>query len=183
MPFATRTTTLAVLFLAGTAAAADEPKKEKPAAFTVQNKAKDLRVVSDRDEPILDFFRRNRILVGVVLPEGLKKVLEAREPLTKFFVSYASQNDDPAKASTFGATLEIAPPTEAVAKLLNEHKPDGKKKLSMTLILRRDEKKSGLYHVVGCTERTSVGFFDNATKNATDGFSQKDLRYRDEPKK
>jgi hypothetical protein len=40
-----------------------------------------------------------------------------------------------------------------------------------------------LYHVVGCTERTPVGFFDDGKKNATDGFSQKDLRYQGEEKK
>jgi hypothetical protein len=66
--------------------------------------------------------------------------------------------------------------------LLAEHKPDGKKALNLTLILCRDDKKAGLYHVVGCTSRTPVGFFDNDKKNDTDGFSQKDLRYRAEPK-
>jgi hypothetical protein len=172
--------TTLVIFLLAAAVAADEPK-EKPAEFTLVNKAKDIRVLSDRDEPILDYFRRNHILVGVVLPEGLTKVIEAREPLSRF-LSYASQNDDPAKASTFGATVEIAPPSASVARLLKEHKPDSKKRLDLTLILRRDEKKAGLYHVVGCTQRSSVGFFDNDKKDATDGFSQKDLTYRREPK-
>jgi hypothetical protein len=183
MPFSIRSTVLVVLLLAPAAPAGETPQKGKPAEFTLVNKAKDIRVISDRDESILDYFRRNRILVGTVLPEGLKKVLEARKPLKKFFLSYASQNDDPAKASTFGASPDVAPPSAAVVKLLEKHRPDGKKKLGLTLILRRDDTKPGLYHVVGCTERTPVGFFDNGKENATDGFSQKDLRYKGEEKK
>jgi hypothetical protein len=163
-----------VLGLATLATYADEPKKEKPAEVTLVNKAKDIHVISDRDEPILDYFRRQHIVVGTVLPEGLKKIRDAKDPLTKFFISYASQNDDRDKASTFGATIEIAPPREPVLKLLGEHAPDGKK-VELTLILRLDPKKPGLYHVVGCTARTSVGFFDNDKKDPKDGFSQKDL--------
>jgi hypothetical protein len=179
MPCSTRNTALAVALLVCPAATADEPKPEKPPTFALLNRAKDIRLISDRDEPIRDCFRRNRVLVGTVLPEGLDQVLRTKEPLRKFFVSYASQNDDPAKASTFGATLEVAPPSAVVVKLLKEHKG---KAPSLTLILRRDAKKPGLYHAIGCTERTSVGFFDNDQKNATDGFSQKDLCYREEPK-
>lgn len=156
-------------------AMAEEPKKEVP----LVNKAKDIHVLSDRDEPILDHFRRNRILVGAVVPEELTKILMAKTALPKFFVTYASQNDDATKVSTFGAYLEIAPPTAAALKLLEEHK---KQKLALTLVLRRDDKKAGLYHVVGCTPRTPVGFFDNDKKNDVDGFSQKDLCFKGEMK-
>lgn len=177
--FARRAVVVAALLVLGPAAGADEPKKEKPTEFTLVNKVKDIRVVSDRDEAILDFFRRNRVLVGAVVPEELKKITEAKDVLPKFFVNYASQNDDPQKASTFGATIDVAPPPETVARLLG----DAKKKTRLTLILRRDEKKDGLYHVVGCTERTPVGFFDDDKKNATDGFSQKDLCFKGDAKK
>jgi hypothetical protein len=166
-----------VLFLIATSAMADDTKKPKEVALV--NKAKDIHVISDRDEPILDCFRRNRILIGGVVDSELNKVIEAKAPLPKYFVNYASQNDDPSKASTFGATVELAPPTEAVVKLLKEHK----KPLGATLILRRDDKKAGLYHVIGCTARTPVGFFDIDKKNETDGFSQKDLCFKGEPKK
>jgi hypothetical protein len=175
MPFSKRGAALGVLLLAGAAAA----QNEGPAEFSLLNKAKDIRVISDRDETILAYFRRSRALVAGVLPEGLNKILEAKAPLTRFFVSYASQNDDPARASTFGAYLEIAPPSAAVAKLLSRHKDP----LTRSLVLRRDDRKPGLYHVVGCTERTSVGFFDNDKRNAADGFSQKDLCYRGGAKK
>src|ERR1051326_1336659 len=169
------------LGLAAIAVRADEPKKDKPGEFTLVNKAKDINVIADRDMPIRDYFRREHIIVGIVLPEGIKKIREAKETVTKFFISYASQNDDPAKASTFGATIDVAPPSEAVNKLLGEHVRDGKKVPELTLIFRPDEKKPGLYHVVGFTERTSVGFFDNDKKNPTDGFSQKDLCFVNRP--
>src|SRR5262249_45380219 len=110
------------------------------------------------------------------------KVREAKEPLAKFFINYASYYDDPQKALLFGASLDIAPLAEPVAKLLDKHKPDGKKVLAIALILRRDDTKPALYHVVGCTERTSVGFFDNDKKNDTDGFTQKELRYKGKAK-
>ena len=55
-------------------------------------------------------------------------------------------------------------------------------KISLTLILKRDDKDAGLYHVVGCTKRTPVGFFDDDKKNEADGISQKELRFV-EPKK
>lgn len=147
------------------------------------NKTKDRRVISDRDEPSLDYFRRHRIFIGGVLSAGLTKVIDAKETLPRFSVSYASQNDDPEKASTFGASPDIAPPSAAVARLLNEYKPDGKDRFSLTLILRRDDKRTGLYHVVGCTGHTPVRFFDNGKENATDGFRQKNLCFTGDPKK
>jgi hypothetical protein len=102
--------------------------------------------------------------------------------MNEFWVNYASQNDDPMKAATFGAWITVMPPSPAVAKLLKEQMPDGKENLTLTLILQQDEKQPAVYHVVGCTKRTSVGFFDRAEKNAIDGFSQKDLCFKGEPK-
>jgi hypothetical protein len=155
-------------------------EKEQPKSVILLNKTKDIRVVAGKDEPILDYFRGHRILVGTVLADGLKKIVETKKPLDQFFVNYASHNDGK-NGSTFGAFLLVAAPSEAVVKLLNQHRPDGKKKLNLALILRRDDKNEKLYHVVGCTDRPSVGFFDNDKKNDTDGFSQKELRHR--PKK
>jgi hypothetical protein len=161
------------------APAAGQNAEKSPPEFALMNKAKDIHIISDRDEPLLDCFRRNRMLVGGVVPESLDKIIQAKEPLAKFFVNYASQNDDPRLASTFGAFLEIAPPARSVVKLLQRHR----KELGPTLILRRDERKANLYHVVGCTDRTSVGFFDNDKKNPADGFSQKDLCFKGGPTK
>jgi hypothetical protein len=48
-----------------------DKQSKKPAEFALVNKAKDIFVVSGRDEPILDYFRRNHILVGGVLHKAL----------------------------------------------------------------------------------------------------------------
>src|SRR5262245_54066128 len=103
-----RSLTLSTVFLllAVTLAAAppgDPPKKETPGEFSLVNKAKDIHVVSDRDESILDYFQRNHVIIGGVGPKELSKILKAEKPLAKFFVNYASYNDDPEKASLFGA--------------------------------------------------------------------------------
>src|SRR5262249_49002975 len=104
-----RTAALVLSVFVLAAASADEPgvepKKDKPAPLTLVNKAKDIRVVSDRDEAILDYFRRNHIIIGGVQAKELNKIFEAKETLTKFFVNYASYNDAPEKASLFGANL------------------------------------------------------------------------------
>jgi hypothetical protein len=162
---------LALMLLASATVAAN--KQEKVAGVALLNKAKDIQVIADRDQPILEYFQNHRILVGSVVKTELAKVLGTKEPLSKFFVNYASQNDDAAKASTFGAFLDIAPLDKAVAQLLAEPKT-----ATVTLILRRDEKKANLYYVVGYTSRTSVGFFDNNKKHDTDGFSQKDMCFK-----
>jgi hypothetical protein len=142
------------------------------------NKAKDIRVVGDRGETVTEYCQRSHLLVGGLGKDDVTKVLEAMKPLEKVFVNYASYNDDPQKGSLFGATIKIAPLAEPVAKLLKEHKPDGQKKLNLTVILRRDDKDPELFLVVGCTDRTSVGFFDDERKNEADGFSQKELRFK-----
>ncbi len=161
------------------AAIAEESKKQ-PTEFTAVNKAKDIWLISDRDESIPDYFHRRRIMVCGMVPDELDKVLSAKETLTKVLVSYASQNDDPQKASTYGAIIDIAVPTEAVAKIVAANR---KNSHFFSLILCRDEKNAGLYHLIGYTDRTPVCFFDNDEKNDADGFSQKELLFKDEPTK
>ena len=51
------------------------------------------------------------------------------------------------------------------------------------LILCRDPKEPGLYRVVGFMERPTRGFFARDEKDATDGFSPKDLCFQGDPKK
>jgi hypothetical protein len=142
------------------------------------NKAKDIRVYSDRDEPIRAFFERTRLMTGGLGKDQVTKVIEAKQPLERFFLSYASYNDDPEKGSLFGAFIKLTPPSREVAKLLTEQRPDGQKKLNLTLILRRDDKDPELFTVIGCTDRTPVGFFDDEKKNEADGFAQKELRFQ-----
>jgi len=87
LPRASRALSLVLFVLAFATATADEPrdgpKKEKPAAVTLVNKAKDIRVIAERDEAIRDYFQRNHIIIGGVQAKELKKVLDAKEPLAK----------------------------------------------------------------------------------------------------
>jgi hypothetical protein len=173
---------LAVL-VTGVGLASEQEKK--PETFSLTNKAKDIQVVSDRDEAIVAFFRRQHLLVAGLEWREIQRAQEARQAREKVFVSYASYNDDPEKTALFGATIKLAPIPETVARVLAPHKkgPDGKENFQLTVVLRRDEKDAELYHVVGCTDRSSVGFFTVDKARAPDDFSQKDLMYRPEPKK
>jgi hypothetical protein len=175
-----------VLFLAAAAVSAGDPAKGKPKDFVLVNKAKDIRVLSDRAEPIEDYFRRNRILLGVLWGVRLKEVLETKETLTGFLVSSCSQNDDPDRVNTFGSRPDIAPTAPAVARLIREYLANHKNKDKdppVALILCRDAKETRLYRVVGYLEREPRGFFDREEKNEKDGFSPKDLLFRGDPKK
>src|SRR5262245_37383879 len=92
-------------------------KAQGPKTFLLTNKAKDIRVISDREESVVDFFRRSHIVVGGFV-EDMKALLEAKEPLKEVFLNYTSFNDDRKKELLFGAFLEVAPPAEPVAKLI-----------------------------------------------------------------
>src|SRR5438105_3008159 len=98
-----------VVLLLASCALAEDRKDEKPAAHALKNKAGDVHVVSDKDEAVLNYFRRHRLVVGSLGDKETAKVLEAKKPLDGVFFSYASHNDDPEKGSTFGATLKVAP--------------------------------------------------------------------------
>jgi hypothetical protein len=124
-------------------------------------------------ESLPAFFQRQPILVGGLLGTELQACLEAKKPREKMFINYASFNDDRSKESLFGAFITLAPVSEPVAKLLKE-----RGKGTVTLILRRDPKNAELYHLVGWTERTSVGFFAGTKVKAPDDFSQADLRMK-----
>src|SRR5262245_35720241 len=110
-------TAFGLLFLVAAATAGD-PAKGKPKAVLLVNKAKDIRVISDRDEPIQDYFRRNRILVCVNWGVRLSEMLETKKTLPTFLVSSCSQNDDPDRVDTFGSRPDVAPTPEAAAKLI-----------------------------------------------------------------
>ncbi len=149
-----------------------------PEEQVLVNKAKDIHVLSDRPEPIRDYFQRNHLVVGGMLPEEMTKLLAAKAPLENVFVSYTSFNDDPGKTALFGTALKLAPPSPTVAKLLRGEKPDGQKTFRPTIVFLRDAKDAGLYHPVGYTTRSSVAFFDHEEKDRADGYSQKDLRFK-----
>jgi hypothetical protein len=164
--------------------AADEPAKDKAESFTLRNKAKDICVVSDRDESVRDYFRRNRILVCTAWGPFLKEMLETKKPLPESFVIHNSQNDDPERVVMFGAHPAVGPPSEPAAKLVGDYVSNFKvKDPRVGLILCRDAKEPGLYRVVGYMERGTWGFFAVKEVNDADGFSPKDLLFQGDPKK
>lgn len=185
-----RTLTLLVLLgVATTAIRANAPIPEaKERVLT--NKAGDIHLVSTADENVRDFFRGHHIIVGFVRlkkevgpNEGnLTDILVADKPVEKVFVHYASRNDDPEQSATFGMVVTIAPPSPAVIELMKKRKAVEQEQ-DLTLILREDEAKPGLWHIAGYTGRTAVGFFDSDAKNKDDGFSQKDLCFAVKGKK
>lgn len=160
------------------AADGDGRSKEQPSAHEVVNKAKDIRVFSDREEATVDFFRRQRVVVGAQLGEEVAKLLAAKEKQRQVFVSYASFNDDPDKAALFGASLDVLPPSPAVVSLLAEQKADDGKQAGLTLIFVRDAKDEKSYRLVGFTRRSPVSFFDDTKRHETDGVSQSELRFK-----
>jgi hypothetical protein len=157
----------------------------KPGEIALTNPAKDIQVLSDRKESISQFFQRNRIVVGSQIISEVKTAIEAKKVREMVFVNYSSHNDDAAREQLFGTNLKLAPMPPSVAQLLRKQlaDPDGKERLGLTLILRRDAKDGDLYHVAGCTTRTSVSFFANDKRTPPDEFSPRDLRFKGEAKK
>lgn len=166
------------LVFASVGAYAEDGKKQ---TRVVVNKAKDIFLVAEADTTVRDFFQTHPMLVGYVLPDQFNSLMQADKVTDKVFLNYASYNDDPEKGSLFGASISIAPFSPDVRELLKNRKDNAERQ--KTLLLRRDATVPTLFHVVGYTTRTSVGFFDNKQKNDTDGFSQTELRFQPPPKK
>lgn len=158
------------------------------------NPAKDITVVSDRDEKVTDFFKRQRLVVGTLTSQTLIDQFEAKEPGPKVFVSYASYNHGPVGGgfSTFGAYVRIAPIRKPVAMVLAGAVGDGKRRVMV--VFRRDfadlpgpEKAPPVWQVVGYTTRGDVRLFESGQKKVPDDFSPRDLWYveakKDSPEK
>ncbi|WP_157369709.1 hypothetical protein [Zavarzinella formosa] len=175
-----RVLTAMVFGLAAVAGAAPAPKVAS-ADRVVANPSKDIVVVTDRDESVKDFFRRQRMVVGATSVEKgvtadfphLGDVLEADKPVT-VFVSLPAWNDD--ESLQFYATrLRIAPPAAAVVKLFKDRKGDSR----VEAVFRRDA--DGLHHLVGYATRR-LDFYRDAKANETDGFGPADLKFGPEKK-
>lgn len=147
----------------------------------VRNTAGDITVWSDRKETTRQFFNRHRLVVGGVRLSDVDALLQDKSDASreKVTIRYASFNDDPKKLTTRGTTLDLAPLTAEVRRGLAApyRAAVGKKTAALTLVLRRDDGKAGLYHVVGWTERGPVNFFGRTGKDERDGFAQMDLRF------
>ena len=167
----------AAIILASAAAGYAQAQKDEAKPKVLVNPEGDIQVVTDRSGTLVEFFQKQRILAGGLQRGDTEKLANATKPMEKVFVNYASFNDDKDKTALFGATVTIAPlgsePKKLVADYLTKHKEG----LGPTLILRRDAKEDGVYHVVGLTTRSSVGFFTQKKRVGKDDFSQKDLMY------
>lgn len=177
LPAAAVLAALAALCVTATA------QEKKPSLFTLVNKSKDIRVLSDKDETVPDYFRRHRLIVGMLPAKEVEAAIEAKSPREKVFVNYTSHNDDPKKEQLFGDILKLAPLSKEAAALLREHGfGGGKKPFQVGVILRRDAADAELYHVVGWTGRSSVSFFASDKRVGGDDFSPRDLRFQGEKK-
>jgi len=175
-----RNALLAAVAMVSVATAAPVPRKVEKERV-VSNPAKDIHVVTDRDESVKDYFTRTRLVVGWVPMRkesdeepGISNVLEATDP-DKVMAHRPSLNDEKDKG-WFGKYLKVAPPTPAVVELLK----DIQKQKGAELIFRKGD--DGLHHVVGYTTRKNGGFFSDEAVNKDDGYSLKELMFAEEKK-
>jgi hypothetical protein len=143
---------------------------------TVINPAKDLAILNDREESIVAFFRRQKIMVASMLPKELATTLEGKSAGRQQFVNYSSYNTEPMNAR-FGSNVTIETPTEPVVRLLREA-VDKQGDRPLSLIFRIDEKNADQVAIVGYTYRSSVSFFNTDRRVPPDDFSPADLVYQ-----
>lgn len=164
--------------LAGT----DKPGGEfaaaaKPLQVVVSNPARDITVVSARDERFAEFFRRQPVMVAGV-PDNLRDKLlyDAKGP-GRVFVDYASFNVDGPRAAAYGASVKVAP----VPLGGPEYRLLARAPRTAAVVFVRDAADAELWHAVGFTTRPSAGFFAETKRTAPDDFAPADLLYH-EPK-
>lgn len=155
----------------------EEPKtpEKKPTHFPLTNPSKDIVIVSDRDEKFVDFFRRQKVMVAGATPKEYEAAVKADKVSEKLFVNYASHNQANPMNATYGAYVKLAPVTKPVAEALAAMTKEKNDAYSWSLILIPDAKEKDVWHVVGLTTRTSVGFFASKDKKGTDDFAPTDL--------
>ena len=158
---------------AGMVAGTDKPASEnggaaKPTRFVLQNPVGDITVVSDRDEKFVEFFRRQRVLIAGVTAKDLNAAMDAKSPSDKIFVDYASYNEDGVMKASYGSYIRLAPIGAELADLIL-YTP------TPALVMVPDAKEKELWHVVGVTSRSSVGFFASKQKKGRDDFAPADL--------
>ena len=158
-------------------AATDKPAGEnagaaKDARFVLTNPARDITIVSDRHETFVEFFHRQPVLVAVV-PDALREKLiyGAKGPLEFVFVDQASFNTDGPRVAAYGASMKLVPisfdtPVARLLELTVRSEP---------MIFVRDASDKNLWHAVGYTRRSSVGFFASTARVKPDDFAPADL--------
>jgi RNA polymerase sigma factor (sigma-70 family) len=160
-------------------AAAVDGGTAKPLQVVLSNPARDVTVVSDRDEGFAAFFRRQPVMVADVLEADRDKLLYDAKGPGRVFVSYASFNADRDRTATYGAFVKLAPPplNGPAYRLLALAKP------KHAVVFVRDADDAELWHVAGVTTRPSIGFFAEAKRTPPDDFAPADLLQQPKPNK
>ena len=175
---------LLVLCLASAASLCAKPAPPKlgerePA--TLIGGASDIVVLSGREETVVGYFRRNKLMVAGMLTKELNEMLEGKMAGRKQFVNYCSYNTDPTN-TFFGANVIIEAPSEATVRLVRE--AIGKQaKRPLALVFRIDDRNADHCHLVGYVYRSSAGFFRNEKRFLPDDFSPADLAFRSDQAK
>lgn len=146
-----------------------KPPEMKPTRLA--NPAKDIVVISDRDETIPEFFRRQRVYVGSLDAKAVTLLALGQGTPDKVFVNGTSTNDGKVY---YGTNARIATPPAPVVELLVGQ---GKGAKSSTVFFLPDPRDADVYHAVGFTTRDAPFFFDNNRKSAGDDFTPADLKY------
>jgi RNA polymerase sigma factor (sigma-70 family) len=143
----------------------------KPGRFQLRNPARDITVVSDRDETLVQFFRRQPVMVASVRPADLQKMVTDERGVLRTFVTSASFNVDGPLAAAYGADVRLAPvEIETPVWLLLELK-DRKDAVEFV----RDATDKDTWHAAGVTSRAPVGFFARDERVKPDDFAPTDL--------
>ncbi len=156
-----------------------KPKKEpKPARLV--NPGKDIFVISDREETIPQFFARQTVIVGAADLKTLELIAKGKGTSERVFFNYTRANDD---IQAFGTFAKAAAPSPAVAELIAEGiKGRDPTKGGLVVILLRDAKEKGVFHVVGYTHHESHRFFEIEERSAGDDFAPIDLLHKNDKK-
>jgi RNA polymerase sigma factor (sigma-70 family) len=158
---------------------ADNAGTAKPARFVMTNPARDITIVSDRHEKFVEFFQRQPVLVAVVPKNVREKLLyDPKGPSGSVFVDSASYNVSGPRAAVYATSVELAPVTfDGPAFHLLEMAPE-----ENPVVFVRDGSNKNVWHAVGFTRRSLVGFFAGTERVKPDDFAPADLLHHEKPK-
>jgi RNA polymerase sigma factor (sigma-70 family) len=157
------------------------PAGLKPTHFVLTNPAKDITVVSDRQEKLVEFFKRQKLMVAGVRRTDAEALLTAKEPTDRTFLSLPSYNvsrDGGGAVTAYAAVVNVAPPAKPVAELLEPLVAAARndETVPIRLVFRQDEKEPEVWHPVGFTTRKEIVFFFlSKEKKEPDDFAPADL--------
>jgi hypothetical protein len=132
-------------------------EQEHPGMRVYLNSPSEIHIISDRQENVVEFFQRHRIVVGMATVQDLNKIIPSQVMPENFFVAYPSSNDDGSgKIGTYRLSFKLAPVSLEVIQIWkNRHQPNA---VSVHIFLERDPLDSELYHFVGWAESNQFSF-------------------------